>query len=159
MNLSMKLPSQLRKKIRKLFNMQLNWNDIEKDMPLYLLVPFSDENNDIYYEYQESKVICIKPYTDKKGNVLFVNVRFKYTDQDGKRIRVNVQISDFNKVIQEHPNSGNQFGRIIISFENKEELRNKYNQIIADEIDRLNKEIAKLKEQISKLEKKKYADF
>ena len=159
MNLSMKLPSQLRKKIRKLFNMQLNWNDIEKDMPLYLLVPFSDENNDIYYEYQESKVICAKPYTDKKGNVLFVNVRFKYTDQDGKRRRVNVQISDFNKVIQEHPNSGNQFGRIIISFENKEELRNKYNKMIANEIDRLNKEIAKLKEQTSKLEKKKYADF
>ena len=50
--------------------MQLNWNDIEKDMPLYLLVPFSDENNDIYYEYQESKVICTKPYTDRKGNVL-----------------------------------------------------------------------------------------
>ena len=159
MNLSMKLPNQLRKKIRKLLNMRLNWNDIEKDMPLYLLVPFSDENNDIYYEYQESKVICIKPYTDKKGNVLFVNVRFKYTDQYGKRRRVNVQISDFNKVIQEHPNSGNQFGRIIISFENKEELRNKYNQMIADEIDRLNKEIAKLKEQTSKLEKKKYADF
>ena len=159
MNLSMKLPNQLRKKIRKLLNMRLNWNDIEKDMPLYLLVPFSDENNDIYYEYQESKVICIKPYTDKKGNVLFVNVRFKYTDQYGKRIRVNVQISDFNKVIQEHPDSGNQFGRIIISFENKEELRNKYNQMIADEIDRLNKEIAKLKEQTSKLEKKKYADF
>lgn len=159
MNLSMKLPNQLRKKIRKLFNMQLNWNDIEKDMPLYLLVPFSDENNDIYYEYQESKVICAKPYTDKKGNVLFANVRFKYTNQDGKRIRVNAQISDFNKVIQEHPNSGNQFGRIIISFENKEELRNKYNQMIADEIDRLNKEIAKLKEQTSKLEKKKYADF
>ena len=86
-------------------------------------------------------------------------MRFKYTDQYGKRIRVNVQISDFNKVIQEHPNSGNQFGRIIISFENKEELRNKYNQMIADEIDRLNKEIAKLKEQTSKLEKKKYADF
>ena len=159
MNLSMKLPSQLRKKIRKLFNMQLNWNDIEKDMPLYLLVPFSDENNDIYYEYQESKVICTKPYTDKKGNVLFVNMRFKYTDQDGKRRRINVQISDFNKVIQEHPDSGNQFGRIIISFENKEELRNKYNQMIADEIDRLNKEIVKLKEQTSKLEKKKYADF
>ena len=159
MNLLMKLPSQLRKKIRKLFNMQLNWNDIEKDMPLYLLVPFSDENNDIYYEYQESKVICVKPYTNKKGNVLFVNVRFKYTDQDGKRRRVNVQISDFNKVIQEHPNSGNQFGRIIIAFENKEELRNKYNQMIADEIDRLNKEIAKLKERTSKLEKKKYADF
>ena len=159
MNLSMKLPNQLRKKIRKLLNMRLNWNDIEKDMPLYLLVPFSDENNDIYYEYQESKVICIKPYTDKKGNVLFVNVRFKYTDQDGKRRRVNVQISDFNKVIQEHPNSGNQFGRIIIAFKNKEELRNKYNQMIADEIDRLNKEIAKLKEQTSKLEKKKYADF
>lgn len=159
MNLSTKLPNQLRKKIRKFLNMQLNWNDIEKGMPLYLLVPFSDENNDIYYEYQESKVICIKPYTDKKGNVLFVNVRFKYTDQDGKRRRVNVQISDFNKVIQEHPNSGNQFGRIIISFENKEELRNKYNQMITDEIDRLNKEIAKLKEQTSKLEKNKYADF
>ena len=159
MNLSTKLPNQLRKKIRKFLNMQLNWNDIEKGMPLYLLVPFSDENNDIYYEYQESKVICTNPYTDKKGNVLFVNVRFKYTDQDGKRRRVNVQIRDFNKVIQEHPNSGSQFGRIIISSENKEELRNKYNQMIADEIDRLNKEIAKLKEQISKLEKKKYADF
>ena len=51
MNLSMKLPNQLRKKIKKLLNMRLNWNDIEKDMPLYLLVPFSDENNDIYYEY------------------------------------------------------------------------------------------------------------
>lgn len=139
--------------------MQLNWNDLEKGMPLYLLVPFTDENRDVYYEYQESEVICVKPYTDRKGNVLFVNVRFKYTDQDGKRRRVNIQISDFNKAIQDHPHSGNQFGRIIIAFENKAEFRNKYNQMITDEIDRLNKEIAKLKEQTSKLEKKKYADF
>lgn len=159
MSLSMKLPNQLRKKIRKLLNMKLNWNDLEKGMPLYLLVPFTDKNHDVYYEYQESEVICVKPYTDRKGNILFVNVRFKYTDQDGKRRRVNVQISDFNKAIQDHPHSGNQFGRIIIAFENKVELRNKYNQMITDEIDRLNKEIAKLKEQTSKLEKKKYADF
>ena len=139
--------------------MQLNWNNIEKGMPLYLLVPFTDENHNVYYEYQESEVICVKPYINRKGNVLFVNVRFKYTDQNGKRRRVNIQISDFNKGIQDYPHNGNQFGRIIVTFEDKVELRNKYNQMIIDEIDRLNKEIAKLKEQTSKLEKKKYADF
>ena len=155
----MKLLMQLKTTTKRLLKMKMNWSELDKGTKLYVLVPNIDANDCIQYTYQESKIICIKPYINRKGKIAFVNVRFKYTDQDGKRKRINCQVSNIDNSLAEYPHNGPQFGKIIFSHESKDKLRGMYIEMISKEIDKINNQIAKLKEQSIKLERTKYEDF
>jgi len=63
------------------------WNNLEKGKKLFLIIPFIDNDNNIEYHYQESHIISCHEYQN-----LF-NIRFKYTNQSNKRIRVNLYIN------------------------------------------------------------------
>ena len=67
-------------------NKQLNWNELKKGDKLYLLVTYF---NGIYteYKYQETIVTHITEY-----DVISI-IRFKYTDNDGKRRRINLAVN------------------------------------------------------------------
>lgn len=63
-----------------------NWNELKKGDTLYLLVPYF---NGIYieYKYQETSVINVTEYD------VISFIRFKYTDNDGKRRRINLAVN------------------------------------------------------------------
>lgn len=137
--------------------MKLNWGELEKGTKLHILVPYVDNNGFIQYNYQESEVICVKPY--KNSEISFVNVRFKYTDEHGKRKRVNCKIYDLNKSLVEYPYTGSEFGKIIIAYENKELLENKYKEMIDNEIQKCKDKQQQLNNYIRRLERMQYEKF
>ena len=75
-----------------------DWSTLKKGDKLYLLIPYysflfinkEDEDfNEIVYHYQESQVINVHHYD------WCVNIRFKYTDQNGKRQRVELCVNKY----------------------------------------------------------------
>jgi len=138
--------------------MKLGWHDLEKGAKLYILVPYADANGFIQYNYQESEVICVKPYM-KNGEILFVNVRFKYTDERGKRQRVNCQVYNLYNSLAEYPYNGQEFGKIIIAYENKTILENKYKEMLNNEIKKYKEKQEQLNNHIKRLERMQNEKF
>lgn len=100
-----------------------NWSTLKKDDRLYLLVPYKDEANKISYRYEESHVINVHEYA------CGTNIRFKYTNNDGKRQRVELRVNKLkydNLTVSATKETGwardndFKFGDILVSF-------NKYN--------------------------------
>ena len=98
---------------------KINWSTLKKNDKLYLLIPYIDENNYINYHYQESHVINVHNYD------WCVNVRFKYTDNNGKRRRVELCVNQTkydicqlssSKETRWARNNDVDFGDIIVSF-------------------------------------------
>ena len=96
-----------------------NWSTLKKDDKLYLLIPYIDENENIRYHYQESHVINIHRYD------WCTNVRFKYTDNIGKRHRIELCVNKLkydNSVVSSKKETGwardndLELGDIIVSF-------------------------------------------
>ena len=65
-----------------------NWSTLEKGSQLHLLIP-NIVNNKCEYTYQKSQIINIHHYD------WCVNIRFKYTDQNGKRKRVEFCVNKY----------------------------------------------------------------
>ena len=63
------------------------WSNLKKADNLYLLIPIINNDKKIVYKYQESKVINIKEYK------FIYRLTFKYTNIDGKRVKVNLAIN------------------------------------------------------------------
>jgi len=117
-----------------------DWTTLKKDDVLHLLVPKEFSTDDlkyIKYEYQESKVINVHYYEN------LINVRFKYTGNDGKRHRVELSInkskynesclaSDKKTSWVAHYNP--KYGDILVSYVSKEELNKVYSESIQNEI-------------------------
>lgn len=96
-----------------------NWSTLKKDDKLYLLIPYIDENKNIRYRYQESQVINTHQYD------WCTNVRFKYTDNNGKRRRIELCVNKLkydDNVVSSRKETGwardndLEFGDIIVSF-------------------------------------------
>lgn len=138
--------------------MKLNWSELEKGTKLHILVPYVDENGFVQYNYQESKVICVKPYT-KNSEISFVNVRFKYTDELGKRKRVNCQIYDLDNPLIGYYYTGSAFRKIIITYEDKSLLEKKYKEILNSEIQKYKDKQQQLNNYIRRLEQMQYEKF
>lgn len=68
--------------------MNKNWNDVKQGDILHILVPMFMDNN-VKYEYQQTKVINIKEAADNLG----ITIKFKYTNTDGYRKRCFMFIS------------------------------------------------------------------
>jgi uncharacterized protein (DUF169 family) len=67
---------------------KVDWTSLRKGDTLYLGIPYYDNNDNIIkYKNQESQVISIKEYK------YIYRLVFKYTNFDGKRIRVNLAIN------------------------------------------------------------------
>lgn len=63
------------------------WSNLKKDDNLYLLIPIINNDKNLVYKYQELKVINIKEYKS------IYRLTFKYTNMDGKRVKVNLAIN------------------------------------------------------------------
>ena len=64
------------------------WSKLKKGDNLYLLIPIYPVGKQICeYKYQETKVINMKEYK------FIYRLTFKYTDENGKRIKVNLAIN------------------------------------------------------------------
>ena len=64
------------------------WSKLKKGDNLYLLIPIFPVGKQICeYKYQETKVINMKEYK------FIYRLTFKYTDENGKRIKVNLAIN------------------------------------------------------------------
>lgn len=63
------------------------WSNLKKDDNLYLLIPIINNDKKLVYKYQELKVINIKEYKS------IYRLTFKYTNMDGKRVKVNLAIN------------------------------------------------------------------
>jgi len=122
------------------------WNNLEKGHKLYILVPYIliDNtiliDNKIEYHYQETNIINIHEYQN------LTNIRFKYTDQNNKRRRVELAVNrtkytfmsvSANKYTSFARNYEMQYGDLIVTYISKEYLfavfknlkQNKFNQI------------------------------
>ena len=132
-----------------------NWSTLKKGDILYLLIPYEDEEKNIRYRYQESQVINTHQYD------WCTNVRFKYTDNNCKRRRIELCVNTLKydcSVVSSRKETGwardydIDYGDIIVSF-NKYDLEvilrkviNKTIKIQEEQISRLNKFINHLKE-------------
>lgn len=64
------------------------WSKLKKGDNLYLLIPIFPVGKQICeYKYQETKVINMKEYK------FIYRLTFKYTDENGKRIKINLAIN------------------------------------------------------------------
>ena len=143
--------------------MKLNWSELSKGDKLYLLIPFKNDKDIITYKYQESEVINIKFNLKYKT----ANLRFKYTNELGKRIRIeitiNKSINDKEYLIYNKNRSFFKeevmFGSIIICHDNPEQLDNIHRMMIHKAIDELQEKINHYKENMNYLENQKYVSI
>lgn len=133
--------------------MKKNWLELEKGDPLYVMVPMEDEDGDIIYEYQESMVISNKPYFDHIGFVKFTNIRFKYTDKNGKRIREQICVYPYESEIGNNSiYYTSKYGRIYATYINKEFIQLWVKNLINEEIEKTKEKIEHQNKYINKLE-------
>lgn len=132
--------------------MKRKWNELQKGDILYVLVPYEDEDGIVKYMYQESSVISIRGHY-----YLFYNIKFKYTDIDGKRQRAGLIVGE-NEIDNDYIISDktiginrNHYGDLIVSFRNKECLNRIYEQILNTEIERYESALESLKNTLDKL--------
>ena len=137
-----------------------NWSTLQKDDKLYLLIPIIDEEGIVKYTYQESHVINIHQYD------WCTNIRFKYTDQNGKRQRIELCVNKYkyeNLVVSTSKETGwardteLKFGDILVSLY-KTHLELILSGIIEKTIEAENKKIKEIKKTIKNL-KKTYAEI
>ena len=129
-------------KVKRVFSTK-DWSTLEKGDKLYLLVPIhiKDENTEqdiLCYEYQESSVINIHQYYNT------VHIRFKYTNEMGKRHRVILSINK-NKLNDDYVCADNRtgwatdykisYGDLIVAFKNKRLLSDAHRFIVEQEIE------------------------
>ena len=133
--------------------MKTNWLELEKGDPLYVMVPMEDEDGDIIYEYQESAVISNKPHFDHNGFVDFTNIRFKYTDKSGKRIREQICVHPYDSEIGNNSiYYTTKYGRIYATYINKEFIQLWVKNLIIEEIEKTKENITHQNKYINKLE-------
>lgn len=135
-----------------------DWSSLKKDDKLYLLVPVI-EDRVITYIYQESSVINCKEYGSH------VNIRFKYSDVTGKRMRIDLCVNKL-KYDQKFVNTSKQtgwardneitFGDFIVTYENPSKLNDIYRELIDKKIEETNKLIESQRSYLRKLESSKY---
>ena len=139
-----------------------NWSTLEKGDRLYALIPFTDKNDNISYNLQESQVINIHQYENH------VNVRMKYTDVSGKRRRIELCV---NKTKYELPYVSAdkatgfailnkiKFGDIIVTYHELNLLDVAYQEIVNNQIKEVEKIINTLKQRLSYLNNQKHILF
>ena len=132
--------------------MKKNWFELEKGDPLYVMVPIEDEDGDIIYEYQESAVISNKPRFNYDGVVKFVNIRFKYTDKNGKRIREQICVHPYDSEIGNNSYYDIKYGEIYVTYINKEFIQIWIKNLINEEIEKTKENIEHQNKYINKLE-------
>ena len=74
----------------------MGWSTLKKDDKIYLLIPYED-NGKILYRFQESQVINTHKYD------WCINIRFKYTDNVGKRQRIEFCVNKYKFAINTLP--------------------------------------------------------
>ena len=142
--------------------MKLNWAELQKGDKLYLLVPMIGEHC-IIYKYQESQVINLKIHPKYKS----VSIRFKYTDDNGKRRRIETEIrqSEIEKnylVVGQRYSSFKEesiYGHIIMVHNDPEQLDNIHRTIIHNEIETLQAKIDEYRKNMNYLENQKYVSI
>lgn len=134
---------------------KINWSTLKKEDKLYLLIPILENDGTINYIYQESQVINIHHYN------WCVNIRFKYTNNNGKRQRIELCV---NKLKFDYPvvnisketgwarDNEINFGDILVSFE-KDNLKIIFRDVINNTIDLEYKRIESIKNNINNLKK------
>lgn len=130
----------------------MSWKDLNKNDKLYVLVPVFNENY-LHYEIQESYIINSSEY-DK-----CVNLRFKYTNQNNKRQRINRLIYDkdinndyivITKNWLKSQDLNKAWGKIIIG-QSKDILINVLKELINIKINEINENIKMYSTIINKL--------
>ena len=143
-----------------------DWSTLQKGDILYLLVPTITYNTDvpqiIKYVYQESSVINVHQYENH------INIRFKYTDSNGKRRRIELTINKLkfnNECVSSDKRTGwasnynPSYGDLIVTYINKEILNNVYLQIIGKEINKYEENIENIKKITRQLKNIQYDTF
>lgn len=143
-----------------------DWSTLQKGDILYLLVPTITYNTDgsqiTKYVYQESSVINVHQYENH------INIRFKYTDSNGKRRRIELTVNKLkfnNKYVSSDKRTGwasnynPSYGDLIVTYINKEILNNVYSQIIKQEINKYEEIIENNKKITRQLKSIQYDSF
>ena len=143
-----------------------DWSTLQKGDILYLLVPTITYNIDgpqiTKYVYQESSVINVHQYENH------INIRFKYTDSNGKRRRIELTVNKLkfnNEYVSSDKRTGwasnynPSYGDLIVTYINKEILNNVYSQIIAKEINKYEENIENIKKITRQLKNVQYDSF
>ena len=143
-----------------------NWSTLQKGDKLYLLVPISTYNTDgthiTKYVYQESSVINVHQYENH------INIRFKYTDANGKRRRIELSVNKLkfnNECVSSDKRTGwasnynPLYGDLIVTYINKEKLNNIYSQIVKQEINKYEEIIENNKKITRQLKSIQYDSF
>ena len=143
-----------------------DWSTLQKGDILYLLVPTITYNTDgpqiTKYVYQESSVINVHQYENH------INIRFKYTDSNGKRRRIELTVNKLkfnNEYVSSDKRTGwasnynPSYGDLIVTYINKEILNNVYSQIIAKKINKYEEIIENNKKITRQLKNIQYDSF
>ena len=143
-----------------------DWSTLQKGDILYLLVPTITYNTDgsqiTKYVYQESSVINVHQYENH------INIRFKYTDSNGKRRRIELTVNKLkfnNEYVSSDKRTGwasnynPSYGDLIVTYINKEILNNVYSQIIKQEINKYEEIIENNKKITRQLKSIQYDSF
>lgn len=143
-----------------------DWSTLQKGDILYLLVPTITYNTDgsqiTKYVYQESSVINVHQYENH------INIRFKYTDSNGKRRRIELTVNKLkfnNEYVSSDKRTGwasnynPSYGDLIVTYINKEILNNVYSQIITKEINKFEENIENIKKITRQLKNIQYDSF
>ena len=143
-----------------------DWSTLQKGDILYLLVPTITYNTDdsqiTKYVYQESSVINVHQYENH------INIRFKYTDSNGKRRRIELTVNKLkfnNEYVSSDKRTGwasnynPSYGDLIVTYINKEILNNVYSQIIKQEINKYEENIENIKKITRQLKNIQYDNF
>lgn len=143
-----------------------DWSTLQKGDILYLLVPTITYNTDgsqiTKYVYQESSVINVHQYENH------INIRFKYTDSNGKRRRIELTVNKLkfnNEYVSSDKRTGwasnynPSYGDLIVTYINKEILNNVYSQIIVKEINKYEEIIENNKKITRQLKNIQYDSF
>ena len=143
-----------------------DWSTLQKGDTLYLLVPTITYNTDgpqiTKYVYQESSVINVHQYENH------INIRFKYTDSNGKRRRIELSVNKLkfnNECVSSDKRTGwasnytPLYGDLLVTYINKEKLNNIYAQIIKQEINKYEENIENIKKITRQLKNIQYDSF
>ena len=133
------------------------WSKLKKGDNLYLLIPTYHIGSKVCeYKYQETEVINMKEYK------FIYRLTFKYTDENGKRIKVNLPINKNKLNITDLPVSKEtewaryyelKYGDFIVStIDNKLYLCSLVDLMIDNKINEYNDIIETYKNEISDLE-------
>lgn len=158
------MKQSIKKLLRKLqfWKTMKDWSTLEKGDTLHLLVPFDDGHGSIKYLYQESQVINVHKYD------WCTNVRFKYTDIGGKRRRLELGVNKtkyhYDYISADSRTSWARevpikYSDMIVTFKDKEYLNKAFEDIIENEIKKVEEEIDKNKKKLSELSQLKYERF